>query len=125
VIERALSDGSQTSAVAWTTRTKDPTVAGGELLRRRETHFFAGSQNWMLRVEADFAAGSNDDSEEALARFLSELELATSLGRDWYEEKMEFKAPLKFNLGFSVATSLAFALAMLGIASWRLTRIDF
>lgn len=43
----------------------------------------------------------------------------------WYAKVFGWSAPLKYNAAFSIATSLLFAALMLGIAQWRLSRIDF
>ena len=43
----------------------------------------------------------------------------------WYERRAGFDAPWKFNLGFSIATSLAFVAMVLGLGWWRLSRMDF
>jgi hypothetical protein len=44
---------------------------------------------------------------------------------DWYEEQLGWDAPLKYNLFFSIGSSLAFAATMLLLGWWRLSRIDF
>ncbi|MCB9916214.1 MAG: ABC transporter permease [Planctomycetes bacterium] len=44
---------------------------------------------------------------------------------EWYAQKFDWTAPWRFNVFFSIGSSLAFILAMLGIAWWRLARIDF
>ena len=46
-------------------------------------------------------------------------------GDRWLQDKMSFTAPLKYNIFFSIGSSLAFALTMLFIAWLALRRINF
>lgn len=58
---------------------------------------------------------------------------AASFGQDpnlrnpeaWYEAKFGWTSPWDFNAFVSIGTSLAFALVMLLLARWRLSRMDF
>ena len=43
----------------------------------------------------------------------------------WFAERLDWDAPWKFNIFFSVGSSLAFAGVLFLLASWRLSRIDF
>ena len=43
----------------------------------------------------------------------------------WYESRFGWTAPVQHNAFVSLATSFAFLVVMLGIATWRLSRIDF
>ncbi|MFT7669497.1 MAG: ABC-type transport system involved in multi-copper enzyme maturation permease subunit [Planctomycetota bacterium] len=43
----------------------------------------------------------------------------------WYQKVFDWNAELKYNIFFSIASSLLFILAMLGLSWWRLSRIDF
>ncbi len=57
--------------------------------------------------------------------------LDASMGLDsgtegtWYSKQLALDAPLRFNLFFSIGSSVAFALLMLALGWWRLTRIEF
>lgn len=56
---------------------------------------------------------------------LDQLGLDVASVEDWYASQLAFTAPLRFNILFSLGSSLAFAGAMLGLALWRLRRIAF
>ncbi len=43
----------------------------------------------------------------------------------WYESVFGWDSELKYNIYFSISTSLAFIFLMLGLAGWKLRRIDF
>ncbi len=43
----------------------------------------------------------------------------------WYAAKLDWDAPWRFNIFFSLGTSIGFAALMLALAWWRLTRLDF
>jgi hypothetical protein len=43
----------------------------------------------------------------------------------WYSKQLSLTAPLKFNLLFSIGSSVVFTLLMLALGWWRLTRIEF
>jgi hypothetical protein len=45
--------------------------------------------------------------------------------KSWYEQRFGWTSELKYNALFSIASSVAFALAMLGLAWAKLERIDF
>lgn len=60
--------------------------------------------------------------------FLGEMKIARERMEDpddWYARRFAGDAPLPFNLWFSIGSSVAFALVMLVLASWKLSRIDF
>ena len=43
----------------------------------------------------------------------------------WYRDQLRLDAPLRFNILFSVGSSLLFAAAVLALGAWRLSRMDF
>jgi ABC-type transport system involved in multi-copper enzyme maturation permease subunit len=70
-------------------------------------------------------------TQERLDRFVRAVD--TSMGKDsnvlnkrnWYEEKLRFDAEWKFNILFSIGSSLAFVVVMLLLGWWRLSKIEF
>jgi hypothetical protein len=44
---------------------------------------------------------------------------------EWYENRFDWDAPWRYNIFFSVGSSLAFVLVTLALGTWRLKRIDF
>lgn len=55
----------------------------------------------------------------------SELVLDRAAMTDWYADQLGFTAPLRFNIFFSVGSTLVFAGLLLGLGAWRLSRIAF
>jgi hypothetical protein len=43
----------------------------------------------------------------------------------WYARRLDWFAPLRHNIFFSLGSSLGFALLCFALAAWRLKRIDF
>jgi flagellar biogenesis protein FliO len=43
----------------------------------------------------------------------------------WYARRLDWTAPLRHNIFFSVGSSLVFALLLFALAAWKLKRIDF
>lgn len=107
----------------------------------RQARRFRGSNaDWIytLLVEADGAAapeppaaapsaapGADEAAERSADALLEQLGLDLVSVEDWYPSQLGFSAPLRFNVLFSIGSSLAFAGAMLGLALWRLRRIAF
>ena len=108
-------------------RWNEPVAAG---LRYREMHFFVYS-NWMLIASLDSHDEWYDSQnmDEVLPGFLGPIDLpGAGIMPDqekWYIETYAWSGPLKYNLWFSIGSSLAFILAMLLIAWWKLSRADF
>jgi hypothetical protein len=87
--------------------------------------------DWSYRIDLTRTAAGRDELVEQ--RF-EELLAGIKIQRDaqdvmdpntWYENRFGWAAPLSFNVFFSIGSSLAFALIMLALAWWRLSRIDF
>ena len=104
---------------------------GSDGPRARE-HAFLAVDDWMYEVDADFRPASEEKAsgDVLLDDFLSGVrtreDRAEFMDPDsWYESKFGWSSPLRFNAFFSIGSSFAFALAVLGIAFWRLRRIDF
>lgn len=66
------------------------------------------------------SSGNSSSSSSSFARNERMIDPAT-----WYEQRFGWASELKFNAWFSIATSVVFALAMLGLAWLKLRRIDF
>lgn len=45
--------------------------------------------------------------------------------QDWYADTLDWRSELKFNIAFSIGSSLAFAAVMLLLGGWKLSRLDF
>jgi hypothetical protein len=110
--------------VSWTEKRTDGLAA--------HERAFLALDDWMYEVdfEADPAWLARGEHEKVWPDFLEELEPRTDSptdldASDWYAKQVDWAAPLKFNAFFSLASSIAFALACLLIARWRLSRIDF
>lgn len=107
---------------------------------RRARVFRGSNADWMytLLVEAagprtaptvpagaDPAAAAEPVPDETADALLDQLGLDLASVEDWYPSQLGFTAPLRFNILFSVGSSLAFAAAMFGLALWRLRRVAF
>lgn len=61
--------------------------------------------------------------------FLNGVKLAHQTDRldpdEWYQKRFRVDAPLRFNVLFSIGSTLVFTLLMLLLAWWKLRRIDF
>jgi ABC-type transport system involved in multi-copper enzyme maturation permease subunit len=104
--------------------------AGPEGERRHRTHFFTGGgQLYTLEIEGSPAWSDDTEHNAALQRFarsftFNESENATD-PTSRFENKLAWDAPLPYNIAFSIGSSLAFLIAVLALAWWRLARIDF
>ncbi|MDZ4772112.1 MAG: ABC transporter permease [Planctomycetota bacterium] len=93
---------------------------------------FLGLGNWLFEFdfEYDDAWVARGGDVDALQEFVSgarpDGSSASSLDADkWYAKQFGWTSPLRYNAFFSILSSLAFALIMLLIARWKLSRIDF
>jgi ABC-type transport system involved in multi-copper enzyme maturation permease subunit len=98
--------------------------------RKHRIHVFTGGgQLYTLEIEGAPSWIDDAAAYEVVQRFVhsftfNESENATDpFSR--YEQLLDWDAPLRYNIFFSIGSSLAFLLAMLGLAWWRLSRIDF
>lgn len=99
--------------------------------RDQRAILFGRWPEFVYAVELDMPAGWADDPEHArrLDGFLGSF--AFDSGPDpgnpdaWYSERFDWDAELKYNAFFSILSTLGFVLAVLGLAGWRLSRIDF
>jgi ABC-type transport system involved in multi-copper enzyme maturation permease subunit len=86
--------------------------------------------DWLYRVELRCAPGADEKIEWRFKAFLERFSVAREKQafadeNEWYESRFGWTAPLPYNVWFSIGSSLAFALLMLSLAWWRLSRIDF
>ncbi len=64
--------------------------------------------------------------EEWLATVLGRAGVRTAIGQtNWYEEELGWTSPWRYNIFFSVGSSLVFAAVMLALGGRRVARIDF
>jgi ABC-type transport system involved in multi-copper enzyme maturation permease subunit len=75
-----------------------------------------------LLVEGPGAATPVAEAFDAVA---ANLTLDVPSPDDWYRDQFRIDAPLRFNILFSVGSSLLFAVALLALGAWRLARMDF
>jgi ABC-type transport system involved in multi-copper enzyme maturation permease subunit len=93
---------------------------------------FYGSGDWMYEFDLEHKPSwkPQDEGQDAFREFLAgvkpQRESAAELeSSEWYAKQLTWSAPLRFNAAFSILSSIAFALVMLLVARWRLSRIDF
>ena len=117
--------GVRMSMVTW----QESVDAGVRNHERLYVHF----GDWMYQIDFEAIESFDPDpriSERRRNRFLSPANFV--LGQEimlrqdqWYEQVFTWSAPWRFNIFFSIGSSLAFVLAMLTLAWLRLRRIDF
>jgi ABC-type transport system involved in multi-copper enzyme maturation permease subunit len=93
-------------------------------------HVFIPLDDWLFEVDATLRTDSRAARDDAVPRFLGGVksvhDTAASMETGpWYESRFGWTAPFRYNAFVSLATSFAFLIAMLALASWRLSRIDF
>jgi len=71
----------------------------------------------------DYRSPPGEESDAVFRDVCASLRFAMESGE--YDRRFGLYAPLKFNILFSIASSVAFAALMLLIGWWRLSRIDF
>ncbi len=94
----------------------------------RQARVFRGSSGaWMYTLLVESPADARDAAafEAEASALVDQLGLDLASIEEWYPSQLGFTAPLRFNILFSIGSSLAFAAAMLGLALWRLRRIAF
>jgi len=67
----------------------------------------------------------NDPVQEFLSGASFGIDPANRDPNQWYESRFGWNAPWDFNAFVSIGTSLGFAIVMLLLARWRLSRMDF
>lgn len=128
-------------ATAGTVRVEDAFIAGSftPVLRWEEGERWHSihvltSGDWVLEIHSDVPAitgetRSKDKEPERIARFVGGIAFvrgAEMLDPEaWYRKRFSLSAPLKFNVAFSIGSTLCFTALMLLVAWWKLRRIDF
>lgn len=102
--------------------------ARGERAAERQTLFFT-LKGYLFSVESDLPVGwgEQDDHRHWEWRFRAGFE-SSEVSRDPMEmlqSRVGWTAELKYNLWFSIGSTLAFVALTLAFAWWRLSRIDF
>jgi ABC-type transport system involved in multi-copper enzyme maturation permease subunit len=100
---------------------------GDEVRLRRQWIFQVGSDLLTLDYDAELEWALDEENERSAREFFSAIHVSS------FQERIEastgppygWTAPWRYNFWFSIATTLAFIAAVLGLAGWRLSRIDF
>lgn len=121
--QRGSIAGTSSSRVDWV-------VDGPAGERVHRVHYFPG-QACLYRLEIEGTRAWRDDKEaDAVvqsfvnAMTFNESALASDPGSR-FENLLGWDSPWRYNILFSIGSSLAFLAAVLGLAWWRLSRIDF
>lgn len=85
---------------------------------------------WTLELTAPAGWLDGDGRRAALERFARDLRFereadSTDDPETWYQRRFGWTAPPRFNAALSLASTLAFVALALGLALWRLARLDF
>lgn len=97
---------------------------------RRRALVFLNVDTWVYEFDLDVDAEthSSEDLDRAFRRFQRGMVAGSAspeIGQEWFMQQYGWDAPLPYNLFFSIASSVAFALAMFGWAAFKLHRVDF
>lgn len=95
----------------------------------REARFFSASEYW-FKLDYDLPAGWRGEREQAieLRKFQWSFQQEGRSFMDpqaFFEHNAAWSGVLKYNLTFSILSTLAWIALVLGISCWRLSRIDF
>ncbi len=94
--------------------------------RYRHT-ILVGTKDWFHTIEIDLPATVDEAAREDLATdFLSQCGVrGSATASNWYDEKLDWDAEWRFNIFFSIGSTLLFTAVMLGLGWLKLSRIDF
>jgi ABC-type transport system involved in multi-copper enzyme maturation permease subunit len=120
----SMDDTPVHERVTWTEQN------GGDVLTKERGFLASGDWMYAIDFEASPAWLAQPGHEGVLTDFYDglkpQLDTANDLDPDdWYEKHFGWTAPLRYNAFFSLGSSILFAVVMLLIAQWRLSRIDF
>ena len=95
----------------------------------RETLFFNG-EGYLFSLEYELPTGWKEapERERGLRKFQYSFEQSGSPSRhsdELFDARATWGGPLKYNLWFSIASTLAFIAVVLALACWKHSRIDF
>jgi hypothetical protein len=104
------------------------TGPGGE--RARQVSYFVGRDRlYSLEIEGTPAWRADAAAEEVVSQFVEGMTFSESAfsgnPHSRYEYLLGWDSPWRHNIFFSIGSSLAFLALVLGLAWWRLSRIDF
>ncbi len=126
-VER-VSNAEEISMIPATTVTWTE-LRGSERLYRKTYFWSRGDWIYELEVEAPEEWIEDPEAREPLAEFLGGFEFEDMPlmldPRTWYANQFDWDAKWKYNIFFSIGTTAGFALLVLGLAWFRLARIDF
>ncbi len=123
------------SIVEWTER-------NGDAQRKRRTEIFQeGAALYELEFDADVAWATAPDHAETFTMFRNRIHFgadfetsnnmqmsrssSTPIWGSSFEKRYGWTAPWRYNFFFSIGSTLAFIAIVLGLAQWKLSRIDF
>lgn len=102
---------------------------GEEERLRRKWIFQIGQTLFTLDYDAEATWAARDENEHSAQVFLAGFQVTDEFTRqaeaDSYGNYFAWSGPWRFNAWFSILTTLAFIVAMLGLGWWKLSRIDF
>ncbi len=99
--------------------------------RAYETAIFGDYPKWLYVLESEAPAALAEDQDFQAARrgfeasFQFHREKSEAHPSTWYERRFGWDAELKFNIWFSILSTLGFVALTFALAAWRLARIDF
>ncbi|MBL8859021.1 MAG: ABC transporter permease [Planctomycetes bacterium] len=102
----------------------------GAVIHRERGFYVISDWLYTFDLECDELWRRDEKRADVLREFLAgakpQRDRASDLQAvEWYEKRFGWTSPLRFNAFFSLGSSVAFALIMLLLARWRLSRIDF
>ncbi|MBK7876796.1 MAG: ABC transporter permease [Planctomycetes bacterium] len=135
-VEKTEVDGLYALAARWSEAGAQRTVhvmTFGDWIVEIDARYAADWQPPESRTRAgppgSSARGSIEQQARHLRLFLTQVHLARQVDipdpNTWYEKRFTWTAPLSSNIGFSIGSSLLFVVLMLGLAWWKLQKIEF
>lgn len=99
----------------------------GDGTRTRSALAFKGTNDETLFTLFSDAPGELETKAAAAERqrLSAQFYVDRRAAEDWYPDQLAFDAPLRFNILFSIGSTLAFAALLLALGIWRLARIGF
>src|SRR5258707_1022079 len=86
---------------------------------------FLASGDWMYEIDSE-GQGAPERLRELCETFAIERDDPRYIEAEvWYARRLDWTAPLRHNIFFSILSSLCFALLLFALAAWKLKRIDF
>ncbi len=121
--DRGFVANTQTSRIDWV-----ETGADGERLHRVHV-FLGGGEVYTLEIEGTRGWREDRDADQAVQDFVGGFTFNQGVNAtdpySRFENLFDWDAPLKYNIFFSIGSSLLFLAGVLAFAWWRLARIDF